>query len=115
MYLNSSISTIEPVSAAQASTAKPAPVQAAEQKQTTTDNSEKRARVKADKVVEVQSALKQHDISMKFSQNEQTSQIIIQLVNDKTGELIRQLPSEVSLKLASEFIKLQGALVDAQA
>jgi uncharacterized FlaG/YvyC family protein len=49
---------------------------------------------------------------MKFSSSEQTSGIVVQLVDETTGETIIQIPNEVSLKLAAVNIKLSGLIVD---
>ncbi len=111
MYLNSSISTIEPVSAIQAPGVRPAPVQAGTERETT-NNAAPHKHVKTEKLAELQSVLTQHNISMKFSRNEQTDEVVVQLVDDRTGEAIRQIPNEVSLKLAAANIQLQGRILD---
>jgi uncharacterized FlaG/YvyC family protein len=67
---------------------------------------------RSEKLAKLQTVMSQHDISMKFSTNEQTNEVVVQLVNDKTGETIRQIPNEVSLKLAAVNIKLQGLILD---
>jgi flagellar protein FlaG len=62
----------------------------------------------------LKNVLAEHNITMKFSQDIDTKELVVELVDDKTGESIRQMPSTISLKLAALFIKTQGQFVDAQ-
>jgi uncharacterized FlaG/YvyC family protein len=66
----------------------------------------------SDKLRDLQNALGEHDLTLKFRQDEETNQLIVELVDSKTGVAIRQMPSEVSVKLTAAFAKLQGQLVD---
>lgn len=63
-------------------------------------------------LTKLKAALAEHKITLKFSQDSQTNQLVVELVDERTGEAIRQMPSEVSLKLAADFVKLQGQFVD---
>jgi flagellar protein FlaG len=67
----------------------------------------------AESIERVKAVLAEHDISLRFSKDPATKALIVQLVDDKTGEEIRQFPSEVSLKLAANFLKLQGNFINA--
>jgi uncharacterized FlaG/YvyC family protein len=67
---------------------------------------------KSERIAGLQTILSEHDISMKISTNEPTNDIVVRLVDQKTGETIRQIPNEVSLKLAAANIKLQGLMID---
>jgi flagellar protein FlaG len=60
----------------------------------------------------LKNSLGEHNITLKFRQDEETKQLVVELVNDKTGESIRQIPTEVSLKLSRMSVKLQGQFVD---
>ncbi len=111
MQINSSIQPLEAVSGVQAPGIRPVPVKVPAQ-QESTDNPDHHKQAKAKKTAELQSILSQHNISMKFSQNEQTNEVVVQLVDERTGEAIRQIPNEVSLKLAAANIKLQGWIFD---
>ncbi|MEQ1604145.1 MAG: flagellar protein FlaG [Pyrinomonadaceae bacterium] len=62
----------------------------------------------------LQTALAQHDISLKFSKDETTDRIVVQMIDGRTGEAIRQFPTEVSLNLAANFMKLQGVFLDVE-
>lgn len=50
--------------------------------------------------------------SLEFRQEAITNQIVVSVIDDSTGELIRQIPSEAALKIAKS---LQGLLVDVTA
>jgi flagellar protein FlaG len=108
MYLYSVKST-EPVRSIDIKDAKAVPGQIRTNQELTADSHQK---IKGEKLVEFRSILAQHDISMNFSTNEQTNDVVVKLVDVKTGETIRQIPNEVSLKLAAANIKLQGLMVD---
>jgi uncharacterized FlaG/YvyC family protein len=56
--------------------------------------------------------LAQHEISMKISKDESTGQIIVKLIDDKTGEEVQQFPTEASLKLSEVFTKIQGQFLE---
>lgn len=57
--------------------------------------------------------LDDHPTSLKFSRDTQTNELIVELVNDQTGESIRQTPSPVSLKLSAIYEGLlQGKIVN---
>ncbi len=109
MYLYSVKST-EPVRGIGTGDAKTLPGQTRAKHEAADDKPRKN--VKSEKLAELQTILSQNDISMKFSTNEQTSEIVVQLVDENTGETIRQIPNEVSLKLAAANIKLQGLIID---
>ena len=110
MYLYSVKST-EPVRGIEVSDVKTIPAQT-RTKQEAANSAPPHRNVKSEKIAELQTILAQHDISMKFSTNEQTREVVVQLVDDKTGETIRQIPNEVSLKLAAANIRLQGWIFD---
>ena len=50
--------------------------------------------------------------SLKFSHDQQTNELVVELVNTKTGESLRQIPSEVSLKLSAIYASMQGKLIN---
>lgn len=56
--------------------------------------------------------LDDHLTSLKFSRDTQTNELVVELVNDQTGESIRQTPSPVSLKLSAIYEGLQGKIVN---
>lgn len=70
------------------------------------------AEAQSKRLENIRSVLADHSISLKFSTDSTTNSLVVELVDEKTGEAIRQFPSEVSLKLAANFIKLQGNFID---
>lgn len=73
------------------------------------------ANVESDaEISKLQSVLAENNISLDFSRDEQTNQIVVRLVDSETGEAVRQFPTEVSLKLSAVYAKLQGQFVDRQ-
>ena len=67
-----------------------------------------------EKLAKLQNVLSENNISLKFRQDDKTHAVIVELVDSQTGEAIRQIPTEVSIKLAAAFTKLQGQFVDGQ-
>lgn len=62
----------------------------------------------------LQNVLEENNVSLKFSRDEKSGEIVVRMVDSVTGEAIRQLPTEVSLKLSAANTKLQGQFVDKQ-
>ena len=62
----------------------------------------------------LKNVLAEKDISLKFRRDDRTGQLIVEIIDDKTGDAIRQIPSEVSLKLSEVFAKVQGRFIDQQ-
>ena len=60
----------------------------------------------------LKTALTDQGISLKYSLDAETEMLVVRMIDEKTGEAVRQFPSEVSLKLAAEHIKVQGQFVD---
>jgi len=59
--------------------------------------------------------MERHDIRLEFRRHEETGVVVLKLIDQKSGETLQQLPSEVSLRLAETFGKLQGGLVSSVA
>lgn len=70
------------------------------------------ARDNSVKLSELTSVLNESNISLSFSQDETTKALVVRLVDKITGEEIRQIPTEVSLRLVAVNAKLQGNFVD---
>jgi len=60
----------------------------------------------------LEQTLSEHNISMRFSRDGSTKQLVLNLIDENTGESVLQLPSPVTLKLAAEFVRTQGQFVD---
>lgn len=63
---------------------------------------------------QLKSVLAENKITLQFSQDSETKQLVVKLVDDVTGEAIRQIPSEISLKLSAVFVKMRGQFVDTE-
>lgn len=61
---------------------------------------------------QLKSSLAENNINLEFSQDNETKQLVVKLVDNVTGEAIRQIPTEISLKLAAVFVKMKGQFVD---
>lgn len=61
---------------------------------------------------QLKTALAENKITLQFSQDSETKQLVVKLVDDVTGEAIRQIPSDISLKLAAVFVKMKGQFVE---
>lgn len=48
------------------------------------------------------------EVSVNFSLDDRTKQIVVKMLDGKTKEVIRQIPTEVSLKMAEVYQKLQS-------
>jgi uncharacterized FlaG/YvyC family protein len=66
----------------------------------------------SEKLQELKSVLDENNISLSFSQDEETKALVVKLVDKITGEAIIQIPTEVSLKLTAVNAKLQGNFLD---
>ena len=65
-----------------------------------------------DVVSELNTAMKITGTKLSFSVDSVTKQTIVRVVDSETGELIRQIPSEVMLKLSHNISALLGVLLD---
>lgn len=61
---------------------------------------------------QLKNVLAENNINLEFSQDNDTKQLVVKLVDNVTGEAIRQIPTEISLKLAAVFVKMKGQFVD---
>lgn len=50
--------------------------------------------------------------SCQFSYHEETNRISIKVINDKTDEVIREIPPEKTLDIIAKTLELEGILVD---
>lgn len=66
----------------------------------------------AEKLAELQKSFAAHDIQLKFSRDEKTKTLVVEMIDGQTGEAVRKIPNDVSLKLAAEIGKLQGNIIN---
>lgn len=55
--------------------------------------------------------MKHFSIKLNFSVDSDSKQIVVKVLNQETGELIRQIPSEETLRLAKAMDTLQGLII----
>lgn len=61
-------------------------------------------------VEQLQDFFAANGMTLKFSRDDKTNQVVVELIDQQTGEAVRQIPSDISLKLTAEFQKMQGQL-----
>lgn len=81
-------------------------------KQQNAVSTESKPAEKAAELIKLQSVLEENNVSLNFSRDEKSGEIVVKLVDSATGEAIRQLPTEVSLKLSAANTRLQGQFID---
>lgn len=64
---------------------------------------------------ELNQAIEPFNISLKFSRDEETGQIVIQMIDDKSGTTLHQFPEEAMLHVAAILSKLQGKIFNQKA
>jgi len=68
--------------------------------------------LKAENLQKLKDVFAESNIDLKYSRDDKTKALVVEMVDSTTGEAILQIPSEVSLKLAALFVKTQGQFVD---
>lgn len=52
------------------------------------------------------------DMHFRFKIHKETNDVIVQIVDTQTGEVIREFPPEKILNMISEFLKMSGLIID---
>lgn len=60
-------------------------------------------------------ALEPYGLSLRFSRDEETGATVIRVVEQETGEVLKQIPREALLRLSAALGKLQGSLFERSA
>ena len=63
----------------------------------------------------VAEAVKESQIDLQFSRDDDTGTIVIRMVDQLSGETVQQIPSEALLRLSAALGKTQGQLFDQKA
>lgn len=63
-------------------------------------------------VKDVEDYLSEMSIKLSFKIHKETGDVVVQVLNEKSGEVIRQLPPEDVLKLREKLEDLKGVLFD---
>lgn len=64
---------------------------------------------------EINSAMQAWDTGMKFEIDEDTHQVVVSIIDSKSGDVLRQIPSEEVLHVAKMIAQFQGNLVSVKA
>lgn len=67
---------------------------------------------RSEDLMRLKNSLAEHNISLKFSKDDRTNYLVVQMIDENTGEEIRQFPTQVSLNLAANFMRLQGNFIN---
>ena len=60
-------------------------------------------------------AIQPFDITLKFSKDAETGAIVIEMINQRTGETLQQIPNEAMLHVSAVLGKLQGMIFNENA
>jgi flagellar protein FlaG len=52
------------------------------------------------------------DMHFRFKVHKPTNDIIVQIIDSQTGEVIREFPPEKILNMVTEFLKMSGLIID---
>ena len=66
-------------------------------------------------VVEVNEVLARRNISLLFSVDEAANRVVVKVTDRDTGDIIRQIPPEVQLRVAGHIRELLGILLNEKA
>lgn len=73
-----------------------------------------KAEVQAQNPEHLKEVLAQSDISLNFRRDEKTGRVVVEMIDNTTGDPVMQIPNEVSLRLSEMFSKVQGQLFEAR-
>ncbi len=63
-------------------------------------------------ISDINTQLQSMHTELNFSIDSETDRMVLKIVNSETDEVIRQIPAEEALRIASRLSKLLGLLVD---
>lgn len=66
-------------------------------------------------VDDINANLRSMNTELNFSVDKDSHKVVLKIVNSKTHEVVRQIPPEDTLRIASKLSKLMGLLVDGNA
>ncbi|HHV80858.1 MAG TPA: flagellar protein FlaG [bacterium] len=52
------------------------------------------------------------DMHFRFKLHKPTNEVIVQIVDSQTGEVLKEFPPEKILNMVSEFLKMSGFIID---
>lgn len=64
---------------------------------------------------EINTAMQAWDTGMRFEIDEDTQQLVVSVIDTKSGDVLRQIPSEEVLHIAKMIAQFQGKLISVKA
>ena len=64
---------------------------------------------------EVGKAVEPFNVSLKFTKDEETGKIVVEMIDQTSGETLQQFPNKATLQVAATLSKLQGKIFNRQA
>ena len=64
---------------------------------------------------ELGKAIEPFNVSLKFTRDAETGTIVVQMIDDTSGETLQQFPNAARLQVAATLTKLQGKIFNCQA
>ena len=64
---------------------------------------------------EIAQVIEPFNIALKFSKDDETGRIVIQMIDQQSGDTVQQIPNEATLRVAAVLSKLQGKIVNCKA
>jgi uncharacterized FlaG/YvyC family protein len=64
---------------------------------------------------ELDQAMESFNISLKFSKDAETGTIVVEMIDQKSGETLEQFPTATTLHVSAELRKLQGKIINCNA
>ena len=61
------------------------------------------------------SELEPYAVALEFSRDDETGATVVRVVDQRTGDLLRQIPQEALLRLSAALGELQGMIFDREA
>jgi uncharacterized FlaG/YvyC family protein len=86
-----------------------AKVQPKQQSETTATEEQSKA------LADIAQVIEPFKIALKFSKDDETGRIVVEMIDQDSGETIQQLPTKVSLHVSAVLSKLQGKFVNVKA
>ena len=69
----------------------------------------------AQAIQELNQAIEPFNVSLKFTKDPETGTMVVQMIDQKSGDTVQQIPSAASLQIAATLCKLQGKIFSRKA
>lgn len=69
----------------------------------------------ADAIETMNKRLEAWSTGIRFEMNDEAQRLVVSIVDNETGDVIRQVPSEAVLQVAKMIVQMQGSSIDTKA